>query len=119
VQLVFKNPDFVPYFRAVTPEEELSNLNIGSRPSRRKKVSLEQFLELIRHAADSQGKRHSRRGPIFPPIEIRSACLLPPSVASNVTITFSASFSFWVSTGQATLKAEFNRFQEDAWRTAC
>jgi len=39
VQLVFKNPDFVPYFRAVTPEEELSNLNIGSRPSRRKKVS--------------------------------------------------------------------------------
>ena len=32
VQLVFKNPDFVPYFRAVTPEEELSNLNIGSRP---------------------------------------------------------------------------------------
>ena len=38
VQLVFKNPDFVPYFRAVTPEEELSNLNIGSRPSRRKQV---------------------------------------------------------------------------------
>ena len=36
---MFKNPDFVPYFRAVTPEEELSNLNIGSRPSRRKQVS--------------------------------------------------------------------------------
>ena len=38
LQLVFKNPDFVPYFRAVTPEEELSNLNIGSRPARRKQV---------------------------------------------------------------------------------
>ena len=27
---------FVPYFRAATPELELSNLNIGSRPAKRK-----------------------------------------------------------------------------------
>ncbi|BDA47382.1 probable phosphoenolpyruvate carboxylase [Coccomyxa sp. Obi] len=33
---VFQHPDFVPYFRAATPEEELANLNIGSRPARRK-----------------------------------------------------------------------------------
>ena len=34
--VVFENPDFVPYFRGVTPEPELGALNIGSRPSRRK-----------------------------------------------------------------------------------
>lgn len=55
MQLVFKNPDFVPYFRAVTPEEELSNLNIGSRPSRRKQVLSHSFPALM----------HSRRGPLI------------------------------------------------------
>jgi phosphoenolpyruvate carboxylase len=38
-QFVFQHPDFVPYFRAATPEEELANLNIGSRPARRKTVT--------------------------------------------------------------------------------
>lgn len=38
-QFVFQHPEFVPYFRAATPEEELANLNIGSRPARRKTVS--------------------------------------------------------------------------------
>jgi phosphoenolpyruvate carboxylase len=34
--LVRDSPDFVPYFRAVTPEQELGRLKIGSRPARRK-----------------------------------------------------------------------------------
>ena len=40
VQLVFKHPSFVPYFREATPETELANLNIGSRPTRRKPVRI-------------------------------------------------------------------------------
>ncbi len=35
--VVREEPDFVPYFRAATPEQELGHLNVGSRPSRRKK----------------------------------------------------------------------------------
>jgi phosphoenolpyruvate carboxylase len=33
---VFQNPNFISYFTAATPESELGNLNIGSRPARRK-----------------------------------------------------------------------------------
>ena len=33
---VRENPDFVPYFRSVTPEQELGKLALGSRPARRK-----------------------------------------------------------------------------------
>jgi phosphoenolpyruvate carboxylase len=32
---VREDPRFVPYFRAITPEQELGRLNIGSRPARR------------------------------------------------------------------------------------
>jgi phosphoenolpyruvate carboxylase len=38
-------PDFVPFFRAVTPERELGLLNVGSRPSRR---AAEGGLETLR-----------------------------------------------------------------------
>ena len=34
VQVVFRHPHFISYFRNVTPEEELGGLNIGSRPAR-------------------------------------------------------------------------------------
>ena len=33
---VRENPDFVPYFRAATPELELGKLPLGSRPAKRK-----------------------------------------------------------------------------------
>ena len=36
MQIVYKHPHFISYFRNATPEEELANLNIGSRPARRK-----------------------------------------------------------------------------------
>jgi phosphoenolpyruvate carboxylase len=34
--VVRHHPDFVPYFRSATPEQELGMLNIGSRPARRR-----------------------------------------------------------------------------------
>ncbi|MEM7164588.1 MAG: phosphoenolpyruvate carboxylase [Planctomycetota bacterium] len=34
--IVFDDAEFVPYFRGATPESELGELNIGSRPARRK-----------------------------------------------------------------------------------
>ena len=34
--MVRENPDFVRYFRAATPEQELGKLALGSRPARRK-----------------------------------------------------------------------------------
>lgn len=34
--IVRDNPDFVPYFRAATPEQELAKLPLGSRPAKRK-----------------------------------------------------------------------------------
>lgn len=35
-QVVYEDPRFIPYFRAATPELELENLTIGSRPARRR-----------------------------------------------------------------------------------
>lgn len=34
---MFQDPRFISYFSHATPEAELGNLNIGSRPARRKK----------------------------------------------------------------------------------
>lgn len=39
--LVYENPKFIDYFRAATPEHELGNLNIGSRPARRRAGGIE------------------------------------------------------------------------------
>lgn len=36
VALVRQNPQFVPYFRQLTPEQELAKLPLGSRPAKRK-----------------------------------------------------------------------------------
>ena len=33
---MFEHPHFISYFAHATPEAELGNLNIGSRPARRK-----------------------------------------------------------------------------------
>lgn len=35
-RMVYETPEFVRYFRACTPEPELGDLNIGSRPARRR-----------------------------------------------------------------------------------
>lgn len=35
-RIVHDDPQFVPYFRAVTPEQELQRLSLGSRPAKRK-----------------------------------------------------------------------------------
>jgi phosphoenolpyruvate carboxylase len=44
---VRENPDFVPYFRAVTPEQELGKLALGSRPARRKATGGVESLRAI------------------------------------------------------------------------
>ena len=38
-KLVFENPNFLDYFLQATPIKEISNLNIGSRPASRTKLS--------------------------------------------------------------------------------
>ncbi len=35
-QLIWEEPEFVPYFREITPEQELAKLPLGSRPAKRK-----------------------------------------------------------------------------------
>jgi phosphoenolpyruvate carboxylase len=45
--VVYDDPNFVPYFRVATPEPELSLVNIGSRPPRRKAGSSVEGLRAI------------------------------------------------------------------------
>ncbi|KAG6548357.1 hypothetical protein Mapa_010136 [Marchantia paleacea] len=45
--IVFHNEQFLQYFHEATPEAELGNLNIGSRPTRRKKTGGVQQLRAI------------------------------------------------------------------------
>lgn len=40
-RLVYETPEFIDYFRAATPEQELGNLNIGSRPAKRRSGGLD------------------------------------------------------------------------------
>jgi len=41
-KVVYETPEFIDYFRSVTPEQELGNLNIGSRPAKRRFAGPEQ-----------------------------------------------------------------------------
>jgi len=45
--IVREDPRFVPYFRSATPELELSNLNIGSRPAKRRATGGVESLRAI------------------------------------------------------------------------
>lgn len=44
--VVQKDPKFIKYFAQATPESELGNLNIGSRPTRRKKKAVRDLSSL-------------------------------------------------------------------------
>ena len=45
--VVREHPDFVPYFRSLTPEQELGKLAIGSRPAKRKATGGVESLRAI------------------------------------------------------------------------
>ena len=45
--IVQEHPDFVPYFRSLTPEQELGKLAIGSRPAKRKATGGVESLRAI------------------------------------------------------------------------
>ncbi|WP_053980833.1 phosphoenolpyruvate carboxylase [Marinagarivorans algicola] len=45
--VVRENPDFVPYFRSLTPEQELNKLALGSRPAKRKSTGGVESLRAI------------------------------------------------------------------------
>ncbi|MCP1365607.1 phosphoenolpyruvate carboxylase, partial [Halomonas sp. BBD48] len=47
VGVVREDPDFVPYFRAVTPEEALGRLPLGSRPAKRRQEGGVESLRAI------------------------------------------------------------------------
>lgn len=44
---VREQPDFVPYFRAATPEQELGKLPLGSRPAKRRPTGGVETLRAI------------------------------------------------------------------------
>ena len=46
-EIVREHPDFVPYFRSLTPEQELGKLAIGSRPAKRKATGGVESLRAI------------------------------------------------------------------------
>lgn len=46
-EIVRETPDFVPYFRSVTPEQELGKLALGSRPAKRKATGGVESLRAI------------------------------------------------------------------------
>src|SRR6185295_133253 len=46
--IVYEDPRFVEYFRSATPEAELAEMNIGSRPARRKTAEAEPDVQSLR-----------------------------------------------------------------------
>jgi phosphoenolpyruvate carboxylase len=46
-EVIRENPEFVPYFRSVTPEQELGKLALGSRPAKRKATGGVESLRAI------------------------------------------------------------------------
>lgn len=60
--LVYERPDFVPYFRNVTPIAEISRLNIGSRPASRRNTERIEDLRAIPWVFSWMQSRHTLPG---------------------------------------------------------
>jgi len=56
--MVYETPNFVDYFRAITPEQELKLLNFGSRPSKRKAGGIETLRAIPWMFAWTQTRLH-------------------------------------------------------------
>ncbi|SCM10674.1 phosphoenolpyruvate carboxylase, putative [Plasmodium chabaudi adami] len=57
-KIVYENPDFVKYFRYATPEIEIGKLNLGSRPSKRKKGNVESLRAIPWVFSWTQNRMH-------------------------------------------------------------
>ena len=60
--LVYGEPDFIPYFRSATPIAEISRLNIGSRPASRRNTERIEDLRAIPWVFSWMQSRHTLPG---------------------------------------------------------